>query len=131
LIAVDTNVIVRLLVEDDEAQTARARDLFVQVRAQTGLVYISDVVLVETAWVLRACYRFDRGAIADVLRDLLDSSELTFTSAAAIEQALEAFVAGRGDFSDYMIREHGRSAGAEVVYSFDGVLKAVEGFHAP
>jgi predicted nucleic-acid-binding protein len=57
--AIDTNVVVRLLVRDDDEQGRRAEALF----RQSGGVWIALVVLVETVWVLRSAYKFERSAI--------------------------------------------------------------------
>jgi len=61
--AVDTNVVVRLVVEDDDEQTPAAAAAWRALLASGG-VFLSKVVIVEVAWVLRVSYRFDRQAIA-------------------------------------------------------------------
>jgi predicted nucleic-acid-binding protein len=66
MIAVDTNVVVRLLTEDDPTQTAAARSLFA-----AGPIWIAKTVLLETAWVLRSFYGFDESAIREAFTKLL------------------------------------------------------------
>ena len=66
MIAVDTNVLVRLLTGDDPAQAARAAALFAQEH-----VFIPKSVLLETAWVLRYSYELDAGTILSAFRKLL------------------------------------------------------------
>jgi predicted nucleic-acid-binding protein len=56
------NVLVRFLVEDDEAQAARAVKLVARAVRQGDQLFVADVVLCETVWVLRAGYEFDRDA---------------------------------------------------------------------
>lgn len=68
--AFDTNVIVRLLVHDDEEQCRRAEQALRQAISGGG-AWLSSVVLVETCWVLRIAYRFDRATIASTLHQLL------------------------------------------------------------
>ena len=63
MVAVDTNVVVRLVTQDHTAQAARAAAIF-----RSGPVHIAKTVLLETAWVLGYAYDFDDGAIANVLR---------------------------------------------------------------
>ena len=66
MIAVDTNVVVRLLTEDDPTQTAAVRSLFA-----AGPIWIAKTVLLETAWVLRSFYGFDESAIREAFTKLL------------------------------------------------------------
>lgn len=94
MIAVDTNVIVRLLVADDRPQADQAEALF-----RKGTVLIPKTVLVEAEWVLRAAYRFSPGEIAAGLRRLLGLPGVAAEDPAAIERALDWY--GRGmDFAD-------------------------------
>ena len=64
--AVDTNVVVRLLTEDDPTQTAAARSLFA-----AGPIWIAKTVLLETDWELRTLYGFDKSAIREAFTKLL------------------------------------------------------------
>lgn len=94
MIAVDTNVVVRLLVLDDPDQSARARDLFAAEQ-----VFIPDTVVLETAWVLAYSYELDRDAIIAGLRRLFGLPNVHLRDAAEMALALEWY--GRGlDFAD-------------------------------
>ena len=64
--AVDTNVVVRLLTQDQPKQAAAARSLFA-----AGPIWIAKTVLLETGWVLRSLYGFDERAIRDAFTKLL------------------------------------------------------------
>lgn len=130
MIALDTNVLVRFLVEDDAAQTRRAKSLIQKTQATTTC-YISDVVVCELVWVLTSCYRVPRAEIAETLRRLTTSRQMTFDATDRITRALDAFTAGRGDFADYLLREHARTAGCETVATFDRVLLNEPGYSAP
>ena len=128
MIALDTNVLVRFLVEDDPRQTRRAREL---IRKQTDSgepLFVPDVVLVETVWVLARSYRFTRLEIAEVLNKLLASRQLRFGSADRIARALSSYQTGPGGFSDYVIREQAQEAGCKAVATFDRVLIKERGF---
>jgi predicted nucleic-acid-binding protein len=94
VIALDTNVVVRLLVNDDPVQTHRARKLL---EAHTALVL--PTVLLETEWVLRGAYGIDRPAVAGSMRKLLGLPNIAPGNADAIAQALDWFEAGL-DFAD-------------------------------
>jgi predicted nucleic-acid-binding protein len=94
MIAVDTNVVVRLLVLDDSDQSARARDLFAAEQ-----IFIPDTVVLETAWVLAYSYELDKDAIAVGLRRLFGLPNVHLRDAAEMALALEW--CGRGlDFAD-------------------------------
>ena len=84
MIAVDTNVIVRLLTEDDAAQAAVARSLFA-----AGPVWIAKTVLLETAWVLRSAYNFDDAAVREALTKLLGLKNAHVEDEPSVSGALE------------------------------------------
>ncbi len=94
MIAVDTNVVVRLLAADDPEQARQARRIF-----ETEEVFIADTVVLETAWVLGYSYKLDSAAIVAALRRLFGLPNVHLRDAAAAALALEWHTAGL-DFSD-------------------------------
>jgi predicted nucleic-acid-binding protein len=114
----DTNVAVRLLVDDDPVQCARAERAFRRAIDEGG-AFFSATVLVEVAWVLRVACKLDRAAIASALRKLITATGVTVEHEEIVRRALEAFEAGTADFSDYFILESSRDAGASPVLTFD------------
>lgn len=131
MIALDTNVVVRFLVEDDKTQSAKAARLIDQAIARDQTLFVSEVVLCETVWVLRSSYRVSRAAVAEVLGQLLKATHLTFPDADALLRALAAFAAGKGDFADYVIQEEARAGGCVGVATFDKTLLQEKGFSSP
>jgi predicted nucleic-acid-binding protein len=131
MIAVDTNVLVRLLVKDDAAQTRKVVDLFKRLDADADRAHVSDVVVCELVWVLESCYAFDRKQIAATLSQVFAARQLCFDSSDRLLRALAAFKAGRGDLEDYLIREHAKAAGCDEVVTFDKTLWKEEGYCAP
>lgn len=129
--ALDTNVLVRFLVEDDEAQSAAAAALIDEALSREEGLFVSDIVVCETVWVLTAAYRVKRPAVIAILRDLLRAKQLVFSAPDLLSRALGAFTTGRGDFADYLIREHARAAGFDQVATFDRALLGDRGFTAP
>jgi len=83
MIAVDTNILVRLLTRDDPKQAAAARSLFA-----TEPVWIAKTVLLETGWVLRSLYGFEESAIADAFRALLGLRNVRVEDDQAVAGAL-------------------------------------------
>jgi len=131
MIALDTNVLVRFLVEDDESQTRRATRLIKGALERDEGLFISDIVMCETVWVLSTSYRFSRSEIVQTLSDLLRAKGVVFNSSDRLARAFQAFAANKGDFADYLIREHARAAGADTVATFDRALLKNPGFSKP
>ena len=115
MIAVDTNVVVRYLVEDDVAQTDRA-----EVGLRSGAVLVSKTVVLETAWVLRTRYRFGRAAIARGLRQLLGLPGVAVEDPDAVALALDLHDQGF-DFADALHLPSSRQADAFA--TFDRALR--------
>lgn len=131
MIAVDTNILVRLLVKDDAAQTRKVVQLFKRLDADGDRAHVSDVVVCELVWVLRSSYEFGREQIAKTLEQILAARQLVFDSPDRLVRALRAFEAGRGDVADYVIRERARAAGCDSVVTFDKTLLKDEMFTSP
>jgi predicted nucleic-acid-binding protein len=129
--ALDTNVLVRFLVEDDAAQSTRAAALIELTVAADERLYVSDIVLCELVWVLSGAYGFRRTEISAVLSELTRARHLAFDSSDRIARCVRAFDAGRGDFADYLISEHARDAGYDTVATFDRALLRQDGFISP
>ena len=76
MIGLDTNVLVRDLVEDDDAQAARAASIIEGAAERDEKRFVASIVLCEVVWVLRAAHRKDRHEIARVLAALLRTAQL-------------------------------------------------------
>jgi predicted nucleic-acid-binding protein len=131
VIALDTNVLVRFLVGDDAAQARRVKALVGRLDAQQERAYVADMVLCELVWVLSRSYDFGRAQIAFALRRLAAAKQLRFESVDKILRALAAYETGRGDFADYLVREHAKAAGCDALITFDRKLLGDELFRAP
>lgn len=131
MIALDTNVLVRFLVQDDEEQSRRVIRFLSSAIKQGETFFISDIVLCETVWVLSVSYRLKRAEIAIVLQQLLHAKELVFLSPDRLACALDSFLKGTGDFADYVIREHARTQGCSHVVTFDRALLKEKDFKIP
>ncbi|MES2176655.1 MAG: type II toxin-antitoxin system VapC family toxin [Gemmatimonadota bacterium] len=130
MIALDTNVLVRYLVDDDAKQGALAASLIDRAIAEDETLFVSDVVVCEIVWVMSVSYRVGRKEVASVLRNLFRARHLRFRAADELIRALDAFETGKGDFADYLIREHARAAECDTVATFDRALLRERGFVA-
>jgi predicted nucleic-acid-binding protein len=94
VVAVDTNIIVRLLTGDDLSQMEQAREIFTAVK-----IFVPDTVILETEWVLRYAYDLSPAAIHDGLLRLLGLPNVVLRDARAMAQAFEGYHSGM-DFAD-------------------------------
>jgi len=114
----DSNVIVRFLVQDDPEQSAAAGRLFNTFTAeQPG--FVSAIVIVELIWVLQSCYEASRHDIQGIIEDLLRTRELLVERAELIWQSLRLFTKGNADFADCVIERCGQAAGCDQSVTFD------------
>lgn len=128
MIALDTNILVRLILHDDEAQARAAERLLLRARRDDTPLFVADVVLCELVWVLKRRVGVSREEIASTLDRLLRTELIVVADMAVVENALAAYRAGKGDFADYLIREQSKAAGATEVATFDRVIKGEAGF---
>jgi predicted nucleic-acid-binding protein len=121
--SVDTNVIVRLVTRDDEAQAQSAETYIAK-----GGAWVSQLVLVEVAWVLGSVYELGRGQIATVMEMLLQQEHLTVQEPGMTAAAVDLYRKGGGrDFADCLIIEVARGAGHLPLGTFDRSLAKVDG----
>ena len=129
MIALDTNVLVRLVTRDDEAQAQRAKVVFDLHSGKNGGLFVSDIVLVELCWTLARSYELSRADIARTVRALLDNASIALESPAAVKGALIYFEAGSADFPDCLIVAKAGEVGCSHTLSFDkrmGLLPGVQ-----
>lgn len=91
MIALDTNVLVRLLTRDDETQAQRARTLVDECAERDEKVFVSTMVLVELCWTLARAYGFDRNDIVRAVRALCENATISLESPGAIQAALSTY----------------------------------------
>jgi predicted nucleic-acid-binding protein len=124
VIGLDTNVLVRYVMQDDPRQSARAARLVDSLSADDP-GFIPVVALVELVWVLTASYGLDRPQVLTVLETLVRSKELVVDRADLVTQALNRYGAGGADFADALIERIAAAAGCSVTVTFDaGAVKA-------
>ena len=124
MIGLDTNVLVRYIMQDDPRQSPRATRLMEGLQAdQPGFVPV--VALLELVWVLSGSYGLDRAQVAAVLSTLLRSKELVLDRAELVSQAITRYSAHGADFADALIERIATAAGCTATMTFDaGAVKA-------
>lgn len=113
--AVDTNILVRLLEQDDPAQTAAAEAY----RLNGGPLWVSHVVLVETVWVLLSSFDRTKKEVLGVLDALVNNVDIHLHEPAIVSAALAHYRASKADFSDCLALEIARSNGHLPLATFD------------
>jgi predicted nucleic-acid-binding protein len=120
--AVDTNLLVRLVMRDDAGQAGEADD-FVAKGA-----WVSILALAEATWVLRSVYKLDATSLATAVKMLLDHEHLTLQDADVVEAALDLFRSRPAlGFSDCLLLHLARKAGHLPLGTFDRALGKIEG----
>lgn len=119
MIGLDTNVLVRYIVRDDDNQAEAATRLIESQCTAEAPGYICTMVLCELAWVLTRGYKLDRRAVGHIIRTILSVQELQVQDSEAAWLALKSFEKGKADFADYLIGASNRRNGSAVTYTFD------------
>lgn len=128
MIALDTNVLVRLLVKDDPDQFAIAVAVIEAAGETDEACCLSDAVLCETAWVLASEYGARRADILAALTKIASERRYAVDDPEGLAEALRAYADGRADFADYLIGVRAQRKGARTIYTFDRRLRNRGGF---
>jgi predicted nucleic-acid-binding protein len=144
MIAIDTNVLLRYLLQDDEQQASKSSKLILG----SEIVLITDVVLVETIWTLRGKrYNLSKEQIIDVLHALFAEPNIIFEDSQAVWGALKDYTNAKpirsnrktkqADFSDALIVNKAKNYAQfnneiiSAVYTFDKAALEIEGTSLP
>jgi len=119
MIGLDTNVLLRYLMQDDPEHSKRATSILEKKLSEQKPGFISTVVLVETCWTLRNFYKIDREGIEAMLDRFLVAPELEFEHREEIWKALRLSRSGSIDFVDGLIGVISESHGCEYTLTFD------------
>lgn len=120
MIGVDTNVLVRLVVDDDIKQFEVAKRFFGE-RSPADPAVVSLVVVAEAVWVLRNPYAFDAERVTDFVAAMLDSDDFLVENRSAVESAVNLARASRADIADCLIAAVATNIGATSTVTFDRV----------
>ena len=123
MIALDTNVLVRLIVQDAPGQVVIAERILRNALERREPCFLSDPVLCELEWVLTSCYKAQRIDVLATLQELLARELFHFEDRDTVLQTLDAYQAGKADFSDYLIGAKGHANGAKTTFTFDRNLR--------
>jgi predicted nucleic-acid-binding protein len=120
MIGLDTNVLLRLLVHDDRRQLAAIERFLTACRNEN--YFVSDIVLVETVWTLRAAFRWEPAEVVAALRRLAAKPDVEFANRHSFTAAVNALQNG-GDFADELIISSAREEDCSALATFDASLQ--------
>lgn len=125
--ALDTNVIVRFLMQDDAAQATAARRLVRHALDAGEPLFVPVSVALELEWVLRSRFELDKAAVLQKFSQLLSTVELNFEADTALEWALRQHRTSSADFSDCLHAALAARAGERPLWTFDKATAKLDG----
>ncbi len=127
MIGLDTNVLLRLLLDDDPAQSPRARALVAQHGTVPDGLRLCDAVLLETLWTLTRAYRFSRQAVVEVFEKLLAEPAFAVADRERLAEVLRRYAASKADIGDAFIAVDNERGGCSWTATFDADATGVPG----
>lgn len=115
---IDANILVRLAVQDDQPQLDIVSALLARLRDEDAL-YVNISVMLETHWVLRRLYGYDRTAVLGFLQAVLERREFEVAEYEAVGNALHICRMNNVDFADALLSDMNRRAGCTTTLTFD------------
>lgn len=128
MIGLDTNVLVRYLVQDDPAQSRAAAHLIERECTKESPGFINRIVLCELVWVLESAYGYSKTAIAGVLEKVLRTSQFHVEEVSVAWTAFRRYQKGHADFADCLLGVVNRQHGCDRTVTLDRQAGKLEGF---
>lgn len=119
MIALDTNVLVRYLVQDDPKQAKIATQFIESNCTDDEPCFIGQIVLCELAWVLESAYDQDRHQITHIIEELLQVGQLEVQHPEVVWRALNDYKNSNADFPDHLLARVNQSSGCDCTVTFD------------
>lgn len=127
MIGLDTNVLLRLWLNDDPVQAPRVEALLSEHGQGMGALLVTDVVLAEALWVLASAYEQDKSAQLVAVRSLLDEPAFCFEARDAVAMAADLFAKATCGFSDCLVAAKHQQLGCEFTATFDRRMAKLPG----
>ena len=125
---IDTNVLVRYLVQDDHVQSRLATDFIENECSAETPAFINGVVLCELVWVLETAYEFKKSIIANVLEKILTTRQFNIYQSDIIWQAVRGYKNDGADFADHYIAGLNADNNCDYTATFDKGASKLQGF---
>lgn len=125
MIGIDTNVLVRYLTQDDDAQSLQASKLIEDSLSVDEPGFITLISLVEVVWVLKSCYGANKNDLCTMIKMVLETKQFLIEQTESCYRALKVFEVSNGDFSDALIATISKDAGCSETVTFDKNAQSV------
>lgn len=119
MIGVDTNILVRFVLDDDPIWSPAAAKFINETLNSENIGFINIITLAEFAWTLRKEAHFNRERLALVIESFLQSDKIALGNADVVERALNRYRSGNAGFADYLIAELNIASGAAPTMTID------------
>ena len=116
---IDTSVILRLLVKDDEAKVKATEKLIRGSRRKGIALYLLPVAIMEIVWVLEKFYKYEKGSIREIIEAILNTSELKVEYEDIFRRAIAIYHEKNIKFADAVMGYWGIENGISIVYTYD------------
>ena len=128
MIGLDTNVLVRYLVQDDPGQSRKAAQVIAKRCTRDDPGFVNRIVLCELVWVLESAYGYSKDTIVVVLEKLLRTSQLKIEDMQSAWIAFRMYQKGKADFADCLLGATNRIGGCNETVTFDQAASKLEDF---
>ena len=128
MIALDTNVLVRFLVQDDKQQAKAVLTHFAKQEKNKQSFFVTQLVVLELIWVLEAVYEVSREDILHSLSELLLMPVLTFEAQSTLRSFISSATKSKFDLPDLLIAHSAIEQGCDTTYTFDKKASKFEFF---
>jgi predicted nucleic-acid-binding protein len=127
MIGLDTNILLRLWLNDDPAQNDLIDSLLAEHCSAPASLLVTDVVLVEAIWTLRSAFAQDKTAQLIAVRSLLNEIAFAFEDRDAVERAAALFEQGNCGFADALVVAKHAQRGCNFTATFDQRMRKLPG----
>lgn len=128
MIGMDTNVLVRYIVQDDVEQSKIATRFIEKRISLSNPGFINQIVLCEFVWVLKRAYGYEKTIIFKVLEKILQTKEFVVDNADIVWIALREYQKGEADFSDYLIASYNQYSDCTHTVTFNQIASKAKYF---
>ena len=128
MIGLDTNALVRYLVQDDPGQSRKVTQVIAKRCTRDDLWFVNRIVLCGLAWVLESAYGYSKDTIVAALEKLLRTSQLKIEDTQSAWTAFRMYQKGKADFADCLLGTTNRFGGCNETVTFDQAASKLEDF---
>lgn len=128
MIGIDTNVIVRYIVQDDPKQARAATELIEKSLSPDNPGFINHIVMCEIVWVLKRAYKLDKASICQVIEQIIRTDRIVIEDVQLVWKALETYKESKADFADCLLGQRNLQAGCQYTATLDDAASKSPGY---